>query len=732
VPRKSRRNPPAESGLPDKAALKRYIAENPGRVAKRDIARHFGVTGDARIPLKAMLKELVAEGSVVQGDKRRLGPPGALPEVAVIEVTEVDEDGDAIARMVAQRGDGSPPRIVIDAAVKLPGPALGPGDRLLARLKRIGANRYQAQPMRRLAAAPDRVLGIYQLVAGHGRLLPTNRKDRDDYVIHPHDSLEATRGELVLAEVLPGRSVGLRQAKVIERLGDISNPRAASLIAIHGQGIPTRFSDAAVREAQTAQPVALDGRTDLRDVPLVTIDPEDARDHDDAVFAARDGDGWRIVVAIADVAHYVQPASGLDKDARLRGNSTYLPDRVVPMLPHELSSDLCSLLPDVDRACMAVTIWLDRHGNKTRHQFVRGLMRSVANLNYAQVQAAIDGRPDDATAPLLDGILKPLYGAYAALAEARDRRQPLDLEMPELKVELDADGRVKAVRPRPSHESNKVIEAYMIAANVAAAEELERLRQSCLYRVHDAPSKEKLEALREFLATLGHRFAKGQVVRPELFNRILDKVRGSEHERMVNEVILRSQSQASYSPDNLGHFGLQLARYAHFTSPIRRYADLMVHRGLIAGLRLGSGALRPEEAGGFAELGTHLSMTERRSMMAEREAVDRYLAAYLAEHVGARFHATISGVTRFGLFVTLVETGASGLIPIRNLGQEFFRHDDATRALIGERSGTTYRLGQGVDVQLAEADQLTGSLRFDLAEEPAPPARHQHRKGRRR
>jgi ribonuclease R len=714
VPR-NRRSPPAEP-LPDKAALRRYIAEHPGRVDKRDIARHFGISGDQRIPLKAMLRELLSEGTIVRGEKRRLAPPGALPEVAVIEVTEIDEDGRAIAKAVAFRGEGSPPRILVEPD-GMAGPALGPGDRLLARLKRIGANRYEARPMRRLAAAPSQVLGIIHEVAGHARLMPTNRKDKDDYAIHPTDRMGALRGELVLAEVLPGRKIGLRQAKVIERLGDMTNPRAASLIAIHQNGIPTRFSDATVREAAEAKPVTPEGRVDLRDVPLITIDPEDARDHDDAVFATPDGDGWRIIVAIADVAHYVQPDSALDKDARLRGNSTYLPDRVVPMLPHELSSDLCSLLPDVDRACMAVTMWLDRNGNKKRHQFVRGIMRSAANVNYAQVQAAFDGKPDAATAPILEPIIKPLYAAYAALAAARDRREPLAIEMPELKVELDAEGKVQAVRPRPSHESNRLIEAFMIAANVAAAEELERLRQPCIYRVHEVPTQDKLEQLREFLSSLGIRLAKGQVIRPELFNRILAQVKGSEHERLVNEVVLRSQTQAVYSPDNLGHFGLQLGRYAHFTSPIRRYADLLVHRGLIAGLKLGSGALTPEDGARFSELATHISNTERRSMQAEREAVDRYLAAYLAQHVGAVFHATISGVTRFGLFVELDETGANGLIPIRNIGPEFYRLDEAARALIGDRSGVIYRLGQCVRVKLAEADQLTGSLRFDLYEE---------------
>jgi len=722
VPR-NRKNPPAEPALPDKAALKRYIAEHPGRVDKRDIARHFGIRGDSRIALKAMLKELVNDGTIVKGDKSRLAPPGALPEVAVIEVTEIDEDGVAIAKAVAFRGEGSPPRILLREAVA--GPALGPGDRLLARLKRIGANRYEAQPMRRLAAAPSQVLGIMADIAGHGRLLPTNRKDRDEYAVHASDRMGAVRGELVLAEVLPGRQVGLRQAKVIERLGDMTNPRAASLIAIHQNGVPTRFSDATMREAAAAQPVALGARADLRDIPLITIDPEDARDHDDAVFAEADGDGWRIVVAIADVAHYVQPGSALDKDARLRGNSTYLPDRVVPMLPHELSSDLCSLLPDVDRACFAVTIWLDAHGNKRRHLFERGLMRSVANVSYGQVQAAIDGTPDAATAPILERILKPLYGAYAALADARDRRQQLAIEMPELKVELDADGRVKAVRPRASFESNKVIEAYMIAANVAAAEELERLRRPCMYRIHEVPTKEKLEALREFLATLGIKLAKGQVVRPELFNRILEQVRGSEHERMVNEVVLRSQSQAQYSPDNIGHFGLQLSRYAHFTSPIRRYADLLVHRAL-------AGELPEADAAGFADIGTHLSTTERRSMQAERDAVDRYLAAYLAEHVGVTFHASISGVTRFGLFVSLDETGAQGLIPIRNIGPEFYRLDEAARTLTGDRSGVTYRLGQGVRVKLAEADQMTGSLRFDLIDETEAAPRRDKNRGKRR
>jgi ribonuclease R len=415
----------------------------------------------------------------------------------------------------------------------------------------------------------------------------------------------------------------------------------------------------------------------------------------------------------------VRPADALDFAARERGNSVYFPDRVVPMLPEALSNELCSLKPGVDRACLAVHLWLDGEGRVHRHRFVRGLMRSAARLTYEEVQAAIDGRQSELTRPLLEPVLKPLYGAYAAFARARGRRGTLDLDLPERRIQLDPSCRVARIEPRQRLDSHRLIEEFMIAANVAAAEELERLKQPCMYRVHDRPDPAKLAALSEFLDGIGIHglaLAKGQVVRPRHFSEILRRAAGTPYATLVSELVLRSQAQAVYSPDNLGHFGLALRRYAHFTSPIRRYADLAVHRALIAGLDLGAGGLPPVEAADFAETAEHISMTERRAAAAERSAVDRYTAAFLAERVGASFAGRITGATRAGLFVALAETGADGLIPISTLPNDYYDHDEKRHRLVGRRWGRVYTLGDALTVRLAEANAVTGGLIFALDE----------------
>ena len=496
-------------------------------------------------------------------------------------------------------------------------------------------------------------------------------------------------------------------------------PGAISLISIHTHGIPDGFPADAIEEAEQAKKPTLRGRTDLRKLPLVTIDPDDARDHDDAVHAEPDPDrpgGWIVTVAIADVAAYVRHGSALDREAYARGNSTYFPDRVAPMLPEALSADLCSLREGENRACMAVRMRFNEQGVKTDHTFVRGLMRSAARLTYGQVHEAIEGRPDEKTAPLVESLIKPLYAAYAVMKKGRAARDPLDLNMPERRVRIGADGKISSIELRQSLSSMQLIEEMMIQANVAAAETLEQNRVPTLYRVHDEPSKEKLEALGDFLDSIGIPFAKGQKLEPRIFNRFLRDQKDGPFAPLINEIVLRSQSQAIYSADNIGHFGLHLQRYAHFTSPIRRYADLIVHRGLIRALGLGKDGLTDGETHQLPEIGERISAHERRSMVAEREAVDRYLAAYMSDRIGLVMGARISGVTAFGLFVRLDDTGADGLILIRSLGQEFFRHDETRHALVGTRSGDTYSLGDPVKVKLLEAAPLTGGLRFSIEE----------------
>jgi ribonuclease R len=704
--------------LPSREQIAAYINEHPGRVSRRDIARAFHIKADDRAWLRGQLKSLAEDGLIEKSHKRKVSAPGRLPPVAVVEVFDVDVDGEPVARPVSWQSESRPPRILV-APPKAGQTPPGIGDRVLARLERGDDGVYVAKTIRNIQAAPDQVLGVYTAVGRDGRVQPTNRRLKYEIAVAADDAKGARSGDVVLVAVLPGRSLGLRRGRVVEKLGGMGDPRALSLIAIHSHGIPTQFSREAEDEAEKAKPVRLGNRTDLREVPLITIDPADARDFDDAVWAAPDDDpdnpgGWQVLVAIADVSHYVRPDSALDKDARVRGNSVYFPDRVVPMLPEALSATLCSLQPKVQRPCMAVAMWFDADGNKLSHQFMRGLMKSAARLTYQQAQAGIDGTPDDDTAPLVEPLLKPLYGAYHALAKARAARQPLELDLPERQVEIGADGYIAAVHPRERLDAHKLIEEFMIAANVCAAETLEELRRPCMYRVHEEPALEKVQSLREFLASLDIPLAKGQVMRPALFNTVLARVAGTPDEHMVNVVVLRSQSQAYYAPYNMGHFGLALRRYAHFTSPIRRYADLLVHRALIAGLKLGAGALPPDAEEAFPELGEQISNTERRAMAAERDAMDRFTSAYMADRVGATFKGRISGVTRFGLFVELDQTGADGIIPIGTLGADFFDHDEHRHCLVGRRSGKVFRLGDRVEVRLEEADPVTGGIRFQL------------------
>jgi ribonuclease R len=718
--------------LPSSDEIIAFLRENPSLTGKRDIARAFGLKGADKAALKQRLAEMQREG-VVEKRRRQVRPQGGLPPVLVLKVTGVDRDGELWAEPAEWEVEDARPRILV--RTRRDDPALGAGDRLLGRMlpPEEGAP-LVARVVRRIGMGPRRVIGIFHLGEAGGRIGAIDKRTDRDWQVLPGDAAGAREGELVEAEQVGApRAHGLPRARIVARLGDPSAPRSVSLIAIHEHGIPDAFPDETLAEAEAARPVALGKREDLRALPFVTIDPSDARDHDDAVHAEADPDpanpgGHVVWVAIADVAHYVPSGSALDREARRRGNSTYFPDRVVPMLPERLSGDLCSLLDGVDRPCIAVRLVLDADGHKRDHRFTRGLMRSVATLSYAQAQAAAEGRPDAVTAPLVEAVVRPLWAAWAAAKRARELRQPLNLDLPERRIVLSDEGKVLSVAFRDRFDAHRVIEDFMILANVAAAETLETNRVHLLYRVHEEPSPEKLEALREVVGSVGLTLAKGQVLKAAHLNRLLDGVAGTEHAEMVNMSVLRSMTQAYYAPENFGHFGLNLPRYGHFTSPIRRYADLVVHRALIRAHRWGKDGLSHDEEIGLPETGEHISMTERRSMMAERDTTDRYLAAYLSERVGAEFAGTISGIARFGLFVKLDETGADGLVPVSALGREYFVFDADAQTLTGERTGRTLGLGQRVLVRLAEAVPITGGLLFELLEVegrrlPTPPRR---------
>ncbi|MBY9064328.1 VacB/RNase II family 3'-5' exoribonuclease [Sphingomonas yunnanensis] len=706
-------------GLPTRAQVLDFIAQATTPAGKREIARAFGLSAQQKIALKALLKDMADEGLIDSAPGRAFHKMGGLPKVTVLRVADVDEGGNVWAVPENWQSDAPVPRIRVRERRR---GALGVGERLLARTEETGQG-WTAHPMKVLAPAAEQLIGVLRREGDRLWLQGVEKKERREYAVS--DAGDAEAGDLVLAEKA-GRPPRIT-ARVVERLGDPFAPRSFSLIAIHRLGIPDVFAQEALDEAARVarQPLG-EGREDLTHLPIVAIDPADARDHDDAVWAAPDDDpanvgGWQAIVAIADVSYYVRPKGALDREARARGNSVYFPDRVVPMLPEILSADVCSLKAGEDRAALACHLRIGKDGSLRSWRFSRALVRLAANIAYEEAQAAIDAlAAGDQFAPrswdpaLVDTALAPLWDCWRALAAARDRREPLELDLPERRVVLDEKGRIMSVAPRERLDAHRLIEDYMIAANVAAAKALEAKKAPVMYRVHEAPAREKLVALKDYLATFEVAFALGQVIRPATFNHIIARVGDAEFRPEIMEQILRSQTQAYYAPLNQGHFGLALGSYAHFTSPIRRYADLMVHRALVSAYALGPGGLAGDED--FERAGETISQLERRAMEAERETIDRYVAAYLAERVGELVEARITGVTNFGFFATVEGVGGDGLMPVRDLGGEYFRYDEASRRLIGEHSGETYAQGQRLALRLAESNPVSGALRFELPE----------------
>ncbi len=707
--------------IPSKDEILQWISDNPTLTAKRDIAKAFGIKGAQRIDLKRVLKELEAEGHL-QKRHKTYRDPEKLPPVSVLQIIGPDGDGDLFAKPLEWHGEGVEPRILF--VPRASDPALGAGDRILGRLTEVKEDdhQYTARLIRKIGSNPLKVLGIFRKQSEGGRILPIDKGADKQWLVAAGADHGAKDGELVEAEQAgPKGRLGLPKARIIARLGDPTQPRAVSLIAIHQHGIPDQFPDQVIAEADAKKPAGLKGRTDLRELPLITIDPWDARDHDDACFVQADddpqnADGFILWVAIADVAHYVTPGSELDREAKKRGNSSYFPDRVVPMLPDRLSGDLCSLHEGVPRACLAVRMKIDASGNKISHEFVRGLMKSPASLNYEEVQAAMDGAPNDKVAPLLDDVIRPLYACYEALRKARSVRQPLELDLPERKITLNDEGEVTSVDFRDRLDAHRLIEEFMVLANVAAAETLIAKKSPLLFRVHEEPNPQKLEALRETAQSAGMVLAKGQVLKTAHLNHLLSQAADTDHDTLINMATLRSMTQAYYSPENFGHFGLALRNYAHFTSPIRRYSDLIVHRALVSSHGFGKDGLDPHEVERLQDTAQHISDTERRSMMAERDTTDRYLAAFMSDRVGLELKGRISGIANFGVFVRLDETGADGMLPMRNLGREFFHYDAETQTLMGSDSGIQIGIGQKVTVKLIEAAPVTGGLLLDLVD----------------
>ncbi len=699
-----RRPAPPPLGLPDQAAILDFIRSQASAVGKREIARAFGLHGADKIALKALLKDMQDSGALDLGPGRTLHKGGGLPKVTVIRIIEAAEDG-PVAVPDAWHSAGPPPRIrVIEGRARA---ALGVGDRLLARIEEAGTG-WQAFPMKVLAKTEEFVLGILRKEALGYRLVPVDKRARNDLEVS--DPGHANPGDLVLAE--PGGRPPRQYARVVEVLGDPFAPRSFSLIAIHAKGIPHRFDEATLEQAAQVAKQPLGDREDLRSLPFLTIDPADARDHDDAVWAAPDSDNaghFKAIIAIADVSFYVRPGTSLDRSARQRGNSVYFPDRVVPMLPETLSADICSLVEGQDRGVLACHLSIAPDGKVLSQRFTRAVIRCITNIAYEEAQASIDAQAGDYLP-----VLRDLWTVWAALSHARDQREPLALNLPERRVRLDDQGRIAGIELRESLDAHRLIEDYMIAANVAAAKALEAKKATCMYRDHETPGREKLVVLKDYMESFGQNFALGQVIKPATFNRLIERVKGEDYAEQVMEQILRTQTQAYYSPDNKGHFGLSLGSYAHFTSPIRRYADLVVHRSLVAAYKLGDGGLTEDDGKAMAKTADHVSMTERRAMEAERDTTDRYVAAFLASRIGETMATRITGVAKFGFFAQVVGLGGDGLVPVSTLGDERFMFDDAQRILEGIETGTRYRAGMRIDLRLAEANPITGALRFEL------------------
>ncbi len=700
---------PKPTGLPSHQQILDFIAASDQPAGKREIARAFGLHGADKIALKALLKDMADEGLIDSAPGRAFHKMGGVPKVTVLRV--VDSDGDSVFAVPDQwHGDGPPPRLRVVERGKRS--ALGIGDRVLARTEEAGRGLI-AHPMKKLARGEEMMLGVIRKDGDKAWLKPVDKRERRETMIS--DLGDARDGDLVLAEKA-GRPPRIT-ARVTQVLGDPFAPRSFSLIAIHKYGLPHVFGEEVIEEAHKVAKTDLGQREDLRHLPIVAIDPADARDHDDAVWASpRDDGGFDALVAIADVSFYVRPGSALDREARKRGNSAYFPDRVVPMLPEELSADMCSLKAGADRAALACHMVIDKAGKLTSWRFTRAVIRVAENIAYEEAQRRID-------AGEAETHLNDLWAAWALLAAARAKRAPLDLDLPERRVQIDEAGRITSVAVRERLDAHRLIEDFMIAANVAAAKALEAKKSPVMYRIHEVPSREKLVALKDYLATFGVNFALGQVVTPATFNRLLELVGDAEHRQQVMEQVLRSQTQAYYGPANLGHFGLSLGSYAHFTSPIRRYADLIVHRALVRSFALGPGGLTDDEAEGMGRIGEVISAAERRAMEAERETVDRYVASYLSERVGTVLETRITGVANFGFFATVEGIGGDGLVPVSTLGDDYYRYDEAARTLTGDKSGTRYASGMTIPLRLAEADAVSGSLRFELPEGGSAPRR---------
>ena len=719
--------------LPDMSEIMDYLTRQSRPVSQKELNRTFGLKGDNRVRVKKMMKEMKSKGIIHTEQKsKKITLPSNLSERIIVEVTGIDSMGDLIARPFEWVSDRPAPQIIITKDQLSP-PA-GIGDVVQVHISPIGNQTYHAKTLRRVSVGENKMVGVYE----NGKVYSVDRRLKQAFSLTGIPQNQKLKNkDLVLVEI-PLVRVSNPNAAFIRKIGSADEAYAATLISVYLHNLPVAFTESAEKQAERAKIPKLDKiRLDLRSIPFVTIDGVDARDFDDAVWAEPDGDphnkgGWHVMIGIADVAWYVRPGSALDIDARVRGNSVYFPDRVLPMLPPALSNGVCSLNPNEDRAALVCEAWINKNGYKIRHEFHRALIRSARRLTYDEVQSAMDG---EIVIQGLENEIKNLTGAYYALKANRDKRGVLEIDSPEHQIILNSKGQVTDIGFRKQNLSTHLIEELMILANVSAAETLEEKGAPVMYRVHDKPSDEKIENLKTSLIGMGRPASLTDHPAPQDFNGVLEKAKGTPYEKTINELVLRSQSQAYYSPENIGHFGLALDRYAHFTSPIRRYADILVHRSLIKALKLGEGALTDEEVQTFEDIARHISSTERQGASAEMDAEDRYMALFLEKRIGDIFKARITAITGFGIFVAIEPYQAEGFVPFSDLTGDYFEYDPDTNRLIGRSTGKTYVVGEPLRVVLKEAVPLTGGLRFHIVEklkQPVPKKVNSHSKAKRR
>jgi len=685
---------------------------------------------DAETQLAALLRH----GEVVLNRRGQYCLREQLPGV-VVGTVQAHRNGDGLL----MPDDASAP-------IHLPGQQMREvmhGDRVAVRIE---GPRFRGKPQGTIVEVLERrtreVVGRLQVESGVAYLTPDNPRITHRVLIPQAQLGGAQSGQIVIVEITqqPSRSAQ-PVGRVARVLGDHGAPGMETDIAIHSHGLPCEFPEAVLREAAAygarIPGTAIAGREDLRDTALVTIDGDDAKDYDDAVYCERTrGGGWRLIVAIADVGHYVSPGSALDTEARERGTSVYFPNRVLPMLPEALSNGLCSLVPDEDRLCLCCELRVSDDGRITRSRFFEGVMRSAARLTYREVGEFLE-RPDARHAPRLEALrerLLALHGIYRSFTRYRSGRGALELDTPELKLKFDEAGRVAALVEQPRNDAHRLIEECMIAANVAAARFLDRHRVPTLYRVHGLPEIDRLETLRQFLREFGLWLPPAEEVKPEHLRDLLQKIGDRPDAVLISTAVIRSMPQAVYQPGNIGHFGLALEHYAHFTSPIRRYPDLVVHRGIRQVLQEGEVEALVEWHGAFPILGQDCSFRERRADEATRGAIAWLKCYYMQERVGEEFDGIVSGVVDFGLFVQLDGLQVDGLLHVSALGQDYFMRDRSGYRIVGRNSGKVYRLGDRLRVRVTNVSLDERRVDFDLAgaEESPRRSRRPRPPGRRR